>query len=115
MNPTRLALPVLTLGWIATLSGCAVGPDFKRPAAPSDSNYGSAPIQGNTAQEPGRHRRQPNGAPAGEPLLQSLYRAAERELFARCLWGHTTCCRGSQSSGAEQSLPTRGYLPDVEQ
>jgi len=50
-NPTRrrLALPVLTLGVIAALSSCAVGPNFKRPPAPSDSNYGSAPIQGETA------------------------------------------------------------------
>ena len=29
--------------------GCAVGPDFKRPAAPASPGYGSAPMQGQTA------------------------------------------------------------------
>jgi NodT family efflux transporter outer membrane factor (OMF) lipoprotein len=31
---------------IAALSGCAVGPDFKRPPAPTESDYGSAPAHG---------------------------------------------------------------------
>jgi NodT family efflux transporter outer membrane factor (OMF) lipoprotein len=33
----------------ALLPACAVGPDFKRPAPPSDDSYGSAPQQGQTA------------------------------------------------------------------
>jgi len=38
---------VLTLaGWLA---GCAVGPDFKRPAAPDVSNYTATPVPGQTA------------------------------------------------------------------
>ena len=32
----------------ASLSACAVGPDFKRPAAPAATGYGSAPVQGET-------------------------------------------------------------------
>jgi NodT family efflux transporter outer membrane factor (OMF) lipoprotein len=32
----------------ASLSACAVGPNFKRPAAPSATGYGSAPMQGQT-------------------------------------------------------------------
>jgi NodT family efflux transporter outer membrane factor (OMF) lipoprotein len=40
----------LTVGVIiASLSACAVGPDFKRPAAPVATGYGSAPMEGNTA------------------------------------------------------------------
>jgi NodT family efflux transporter outer membrane factor (OMF) lipoprotein len=38
-------LRVVAASIIAALSGCAVGPDFKRPAAPTDSDYGSAPVQ----------------------------------------------------------------------
>jgi NodT family efflux transporter outer membrane factor (OMF) lipoprotein len=34
---------------LASLSACAVGPDFKRPAAPVATGYGSAPMAGNTA------------------------------------------------------------------
>ena len=34
--------------FIACLSACAVGPNFKRPAAPSAKDYGSAPVQGET-------------------------------------------------------------------
>jgi NodT family efflux transporter outer membrane factor (OMF) lipoprotein len=42
--PLRLALAAL----IAGLCACAVGPDFKRPAAPTAAGYGSAPMQGAT-------------------------------------------------------------------
>ena len=34
---------------IASLSACAVGPDFKRPAPPSATGYGTAPAHGETA------------------------------------------------------------------
>jgi NodT family efflux transporter outer membrane factor (OMF) lipoprotein len=34
--------------FIAGLSACAVGPNFKRPAAPAATDYGSAPVQGET-------------------------------------------------------------------
>jgi NodT family efflux transporter outer membrane factor (OMF) lipoprotein len=47
------AIPVMLLSALTALSGCAVGPDFKRPAAPAASDYGSAPIQGETATSPG--------------------------------------------------------------
>jgi outer membrane protein TolC len=39
-------LRVVAASIIAALSGCAVGPNFKRPAAPTDSGYGSAAAQG---------------------------------------------------------------------
>jgi NodT family efflux transporter outer membrane factor (OMF) lipoprotein len=35
------------------LSGCAVGPNFKPPAAPKDVDYGRAPMQGETAASAG--------------------------------------------------------------
>ena len=44
MSAPRAAL-LLSL----TLSACAVGPNFKRPAAPTDAGYGAAPTQGETA------------------------------------------------------------------
>jgi len=34
---------------VALLSGCAVGPDFERPAAPADQSYDSVPTPGTTA------------------------------------------------------------------
>jgi NodT family efflux transporter outer membrane factor (OMF) lipoprotein len=45
----RLAAALVVLG----VTACAVGPDFKRPAAPADAGYGSAPVQGETAATPG--------------------------------------------------------------
>ena len=33
---------------IAELTGCAVGPNFKRPTPPADADYGSAPMHGET-------------------------------------------------------------------
>ena len=42
---------VLALG--VTLAGCAVGPNFKRPAPPNASDYGSAPLRGELASSPG--------------------------------------------------------------
>lgn len=47
------ALGLLVLG-----AGCAVGPDFNRPAAPADAGYSPAPMPATTAAAP--------GAPAGE-------------------------------------------------
>jgi len=45
VNSSRLVAGAL----IAALSACAVGPNFKRPAAPAATGFGSAPIQGETA------------------------------------------------------------------
>jgi NodT family efflux transporter outer membrane factor (OMF) lipoprotein len=38
---------------LAALSGCAVGPNFHKPAAPADADYGRAPSQGSTVSAPG--------------------------------------------------------------
>ncbi len=37
----------------ALLAGCAVGPDFKQPAAPSQAGYSSAPLAASTTSAPG--------------------------------------------------------------
>jgi NodT family efflux transporter outer membrane factor (OMF) lipoprotein len=44
---------VRTLFLCLLASGCAVGPNFKRPAAPSDQDYGRAPVAGETAASSG--------------------------------------------------------------
>lgn len=49
MMHTRLVAGVLA----ASLAACAVGPNFKRPAPPDASGYGSAPMQGEIAPAPG--------------------------------------------------------------
>jgi NodT family efflux transporter outer membrane factor (OMF) lipoprotein len=45
MRRPRIALGVL----IAGLTACAVGPNFKRPAPPKTTSYGTAPMAGQTA------------------------------------------------------------------
>ncbi|MGB6606100.1 MAG: efflux transporter outer membrane subunit [Steroidobacteraceae bacterium] len=45
-------LPAWTAASLAALSACAVGPNFKRPAAPAAADYGTAPVAGTTAASP---------------------------------------------------------------
>ena len=45
---TRVARILAAGACLVLLSACAVGPNFKRPAAPSAPGYGSAPSQGET-------------------------------------------------------------------
>ncbi len=45
-------LPAWTAASLAALSACAVGPNFKRPAAPAAADYGTAPVAGATAASP---------------------------------------------------------------
>jgi NodT family efflux transporter outer membrane factor (OMF) lipoprotein len=44
---------LIALLYLAALSGCAVGPNFHRPAPPAAADYGKAPSQGTTAAAPG--------------------------------------------------------------
>jgi NodT family efflux transporter outer membrane factor (OMF) lipoprotein len=46
---SRLAMGAL----IVSLTACAVGPNFKRPLAPTSPGYGSAPVQGQTSSSEG--------------------------------------------------------------
>lgn len=46
-SASKLIAGALTISaLVANLCACAVGPNFKRPAAPTASGYGSAPVQG---------------------------------------------------------------------
>jgi NodT family efflux transporter outer membrane factor (OMF) lipoprotein len=45
----RALIACLFASVLACLSACAVGPNFKRPPAPTATGYGSAPLQGSTA------------------------------------------------------------------
>jgi NodT family efflux transporter outer membrane factor (OMF) lipoprotein len=45
VSVSRLAVGAL----VASLTACAVGPNFKRPPAPASAGYGSAPVHGATA------------------------------------------------------------------
>jgi NodT family efflux transporter outer membrane factor (OMF) lipoprotein len=51
MGLSRSQRPTVAL--LALLGGCAVGPNFHRPAPPEASDYGTAPLQGTTAAAPG--------------------------------------------------------------
>jgi NodT family efflux transporter outer membrane factor (OMF) lipoprotein len=44
----RALITSLLASLVANLSACAVGPNFKRPPAPTATGYGSAPAQGST-------------------------------------------------------------------
>ncbi len=48
----RKGLRAWTAASLAALSACAVGPNFRRPAAPAAADYGSAPVAGTTAASP---------------------------------------------------------------
>jgi NodT family efflux transporter outer membrane factor (OMF) lipoprotein len=53
MRLTRHGLPALAAALAtAALFGCAVGPNFRRPAPPSATDYGSAPVKGETVSAP---------------------------------------------------------------
>ena len=47
--PRRFRLPATLAGWLLALAGCAVGPDFERPAAPAADRYTGAPAPAATA------------------------------------------------------------------
>ncbi len=47
-SASKLIAGALTISALANLCACAVGPNFKRPAAPTATGYGSAPVQGET-------------------------------------------------------------------
>ena len=49
MKRSRLVIGALIASSLATLSACAVGPDFKRPAAPNATDFGRASEPGSTA------------------------------------------------------------------
>jgi NodT family efflux transporter outer membrane factor (OMF) lipoprotein len=58
MRPQAHPTPFCAAGLaLAVVSGCAVGPDFKRPAAPAAADYGRASVQSETVSTP---------VPAGE-------------------------------------------------
>jgi NodT family efflux transporter outer membrane factor (OMF) lipoprotein len=44
-----ISLRIAAVALAASVSACAVGPDFKRPAPPAATGYGSAPSQGETS------------------------------------------------------------------
>ena len=48
-----MSLRVVAVAAVAVAAGCAVGPNFHRPAAPHDADYGAAPAKGVTATAPG--------------------------------------------------------------
>jgi NodT family efflux transporter outer membrane factor (OMF) lipoprotein len=48
-----MSLRLMASAVLAALTACAVGPNFHRPAAPEDRDYGNAPAQGTTAAAPG--------------------------------------------------------------
>jgi NodT family efflux transporter outer membrane factor (OMF) lipoprotein len=44
-----ISLRIAAVALAASVSACAVGPDFKRPASPAATGYGGAPSQGETS------------------------------------------------------------------
>lgn len=63
MKQTNLAVTALVVLAAATLAGCAAGPDFVRPAAPTAQSYTAEPLGGGGAEGEGAQR-----FVAGQPL-----------------------------------------------
>jgi NodT family efflux transporter outer membrane factor (OMF) lipoprotein len=66
MRFSRLAIGALIASWFAALSACAVGPDFKRPAAPAATDYGSASAPASAAGTSATASAPGDGADASE-------------------------------------------------
>ena len=49
----NISARLIAATWVAALIGCAVGPNFHRPAPPKDADYGSAVARNTTAAAPG--------------------------------------------------------------
>ncbi len=60
----RIAAGGAALGLV--FSGCAVGPDFRSPAAPHTAGYTAAPLPGSTAAAPGKGGAPQRFVPGGE-------------------------------------------------
>lgn len=94
--PRRIALAAIT----AALAGCAVGPDFKAPAAPATDRYTPAPLTPDTATAPG-----PDGASqhfdvgADIPLeWWTLFHSEEINQLVRTALAHSPTLGAAQAT-----------------
>lgn len=71
-RPSSLASALLYAGAVASLAGCAVGPDYHRPSAPAASSYKETPAGWKVAEPADRADRGPWWSIYGDPRLDAL-------------------------------------------
>lgn len=71
-RPSSLAGALLYAGAVASLAGCAVGPDYHRPSAPAASSYKETPAGWKVAEPADRADRGPWWSIYGDPRLDAL-------------------------------------------
>jgi NodT family efflux transporter outer membrane factor (OMF) lipoprotein len=115
MNPATLPdLRLLRLGALGTaaaamLAACAVGPDFKRPAAPDAQRYTHAPLPATTIAADGTAQRF-----SADSTVQAnwwrLFRSAELDATVQQAFAHNPTLQAAQSSlRASQDNLRAGY------
>ena len=113
---TRLPLRAIGVLLVATLAGCAAGPDFKPPAAPTVSHYTATPVAAQTASAPvsqGDAQRLVKGMEVDAPWWRQLQSPGLDTLIDQALQASPTLAaaratlRQAQESYAAQAGATR--------
>ena len=115
---TRLR-PLIAAPILALLAGCAVGPNFKRPAAPDVSDYVPAPLS-STTNTPntvaGESQRFASGADIAADWWTLFHSAPLNELIDRSLSSNhdLKAAQAALTVAKENMLAQRGaYYPSV--
>ena len=113
-SPFR-ALPLLLVG-LALTTGCAVGPDFRHPAAPTFAGYEAAPVPLTAPGDPDPAQRFSGGAIAGR--WWELFRSpALDEILTRAVADSPTLAsaRATLAQAEEVVVATRAaYYPQID-
>ena len=118
LSKTRLR-PLIAAPILALLAGCAVGPNFKRPAAPDVSDYVPAPLS-STTNTPntvgGESQRFASGADIAADWWTLFHSAPLNELIDRSLSSNhdLKAAQAALTVAKENMLAQRGaYYPSV--
>ncbi|TAM49995.1 MAG: efflux transporter outer membrane subunit [Paraburkholderia sp.] len=96
--PQRCKRRLITLVLAGLLAGCAVGPDFRRPAAPETENYTATPITAQTESAPtqlGQAQEVMVGLPTDVQWWHSLRSPALDSLIAQAFEANPTLASAS--------------------
>ena len=104
------------VGALLLVAGCAVGPDFKRPAAPTVSDYTAHPLENPTAEPGGVEQRFVRGGEVSADWWTLFHSAPLNELIEQAL-AHNPDLKAADAAlkvAHENVLAQRGaYFPSV--
>jgi len=110
----RIASALLAATVAATLAGCTVGPDFRRPEAPSADRYTETPLPNETATAPGTGGAAQRFVPGGLPAQWwSLFHSPELDGVVREALAHNPTLSAAEATlrQAQENLAAdRGAL-----